>query len=192
MSDRRTRKTKAQLRAALTKLLEQKKINEITVKEIVEEADINRSTFYLHYNDIYDLLHQIEKELLNEFIDLTKEYEYFHDDTNADFSYLTKLFEILSNNIDIVSILLGPNGDISFLNQIKHMIADKIIENFKEDCIKNNLLLDVEYTFSFYLNGCIGLIEQWIESGLKHSPEHMAKICYNLINNGIRSYFDVP
>ena len=72
------------------------------------------------------------------------------------------------------------------------MIADKIIENFKEDCIKNNLLLDVEYTFSFYLNGCIGLIEQWIESGLKHSPEHMAKICYNLINNGIRSYFDVP
>lgn len=192
MSDRRTRKTKAQLRAALTKLLEQKKINEITVKEIVEEADINRSTFYLHYNDIYDLLHQIEKELLNEFIDLTKEYEDFHDDTNADFSYLTKLFEILSNNIDIVSILLGPNGDISFLNQIKHMIADKIIENFKEDCIKNNLLLDVEYTFSFYLNGCIGLIEQWIKSGLKHSPEHMAKICYNLINNGIRSYFDVP
>lgn len=191
MPDRRTRKTKAQLRAALVKLLKKKKINEITVKEIVEEADINRSTFYLHYTDIYDLLNKIEIELLNEFINLTRDYADFHDDTNSNYSYLTKLFEILLNNIDIVSILLGPNGDISFLNQIKHMISDKIIEDFNDSSITNSIL-DVEYTFSFYLNGCIGLIEHWIETGVKDSPEHMAKLCYNLINNGIKSYFDVP
>lgn len=191
MSDRRTRKTKTQIRATLIKLLQQKNINEITVKEIVEEADINRSTFYLHYTDIFDLLHQIENELLNEFITLTKEFADFHDDINANYSYLTRLFEILSNNIDIVRILLGPHGDISFLNQIKHMIADKIIEDFKESSITNSIL-DVEYTFSFYLNGCVGLVEHWIETGLKDSPEHMAKICYNLINNGIKSYLDIP
>ena len=191
MPDRRTRKTKAQLRAALVKLLKKKKINEITVKEIVEEADINRSTFYLHYTDIYDLLEKIEMELLNEFITLTREYEDFRNDINSNYSYLTKLFEILLNNIDIVSILVGPNGDISFVNQIKHMISDKIIEDFNNSSI-NNSLLDVEYTFSFYLNGCIGLIEHWIETGVKDSPEHMAKLCYHLINNGIKSYFDVP
>lgn len=191
MPDRRTRKTKAQLRAALVKLLKKKKINEITVKEIVEEADINRSTFYLHYTDIYDLLNKIEIELLNEFINLTRDYADFHNDANSNYSYLTKLFEILLNNIDIVSILLGPNGDISFLNQIKHMISDKIIEDFNDSSITNSIL-DVEYTFSFYLNGCIGLIEHWIETGVKDSPKHMAKLCYNLINNGIKSYFDVP
>ena len=47
--DRRVRKTKAQLRAGLARLMQKKSIKEITVKELVEEVDINRSTFYLHY-----------------------------------------------------------------------------------------------------------------------------------------------
>ena len=50
--DRRVRKTRAQLRAGLARLLQKKSIKEITVKELVEEVDINRSTFYLHYTDI--------------------------------------------------------------------------------------------------------------------------------------------
>ena len=47
-TDRRVRKTKAQLRAGLAKLMQTKSIKEITVKELVDEVDINRSTFYLH------------------------------------------------------------------------------------------------------------------------------------------------
>lgn len=54
--DRRVRKTKAQLRAGLTKLMCEKSVKEITVKELVDEIDINRSTFYLHYTDINQLL----------------------------------------------------------------------------------------------------------------------------------------
>ena len=54
--DRRVRKTKAQLRAGLARLMQKKSIKEITVKELVEEVDINRSTFYLHYTDIYQML----------------------------------------------------------------------------------------------------------------------------------------
>ena len=53
--DRRVRKTKAQLRAGLARLMQKKSIKEITVKELVEEVDINRSTFYLHYTDIYQI-----------------------------------------------------------------------------------------------------------------------------------------
>ena len=55
--DRRVRKTRAQLRAGLARLMQQKNIKEITVKELVDEIDINRSTFYLHYTDIYQILH---------------------------------------------------------------------------------------------------------------------------------------
>lgn len=47
--DRRVRKTKSQLRKGLARLMQEKSIGEITVKELVEEVDINRSTFYLHY-----------------------------------------------------------------------------------------------------------------------------------------------
>ena len=55
-TDRRVRKTRAQLRAGLATLMQKKSIKEITVKELVEEVDINRSTFYLHYADIYQML----------------------------------------------------------------------------------------------------------------------------------------
>ena len=61
--DRRVRKTRRQLREGLARLLEEKSIRDIKVKELVEEVDINRSTFYLHYSDIYDMLKQLEEEL---------------------------------------------------------------------------------------------------------------------------------
>lgn len=186
--DRRIRKTEMQLKDGLTKLLKQKSINEITVKELVNEVDINRSTFYLHYKDIYDMLEKIESELLNELIDITEKHKYDYKD-NIDSSYLVDLFKILSKNINVVSVLLGPNGDISFINKIKHMISDKIIENIDIVSSKHSQL-DIEFTFSFYLNGCIGLVEHWIETGAKNSPEHMAKLCFNLIHNGIKNHLN--
>ena len=57
--DRRVRKTKTQLKAGLARLLKEKGINEITVTELTEQVDINRSTFYLHYRDIYDMMEKI-------------------------------------------------------------------------------------------------------------------------------------
>ena len=62
--DRRVRKTKAQLREGLARLMQKKSIKEISVKELVDEVDINRSTFYLHYTDIYQMLHKIEEEAM--------------------------------------------------------------------------------------------------------------------------------
>lgn len=188
MHDRRIRKTKLQLRAGLTKLLSEKSINEITVKELVDKADINRSTFYLHYKDIYDMLEKIEAELLDQLMLITEKHKTEYNG-NLNPSYLVDLFKVLSENLDIVSVFLGPNGDIAFVNKIKHMISDKIIENIDTMTSKHSQA-DIEFTFSFYLNGCIGLIEHWINTGAKESPEHLAKLCFTLINNGIKNYLN--
>ena len=72
--DRRVRKTRAQLRAGLARLMQQKNIKEITVKELVDEIDINRSTFYLHYTDIYQMLQSIEGELMEDILEAIKEH----------------------------------------------------------------------------------------------------------------------
>ena len=56
--DRRVRKTKKQLRGALTSLLLEKDISRVTVRDVADLADVNRGTFYAHYSDVYDLLHQ--------------------------------------------------------------------------------------------------------------------------------------
>ena len=62
--DRRVRKTKKQLRSALTSLLLEKDISRVTVRDVADLADVNRGTFYAHYSDVYDLLHQLEDDLL--------------------------------------------------------------------------------------------------------------------------------
>lgn len=61
-TDRRVRKTKKQLRMALTALMMERGVGDITVREIAELADVNRGTFYAHYRDVNDLLAQVEEE----------------------------------------------------------------------------------------------------------------------------------
>ena len=71
--ERRYRRTETLILNGLTTLLQQKSIKEITVRELADLVDINRSTFYLHYTDIYDLLEQTEQRLLKQFTDAVDE-----------------------------------------------------------------------------------------------------------------------
>ena len=66
--DRRKKYTRMVLKESLLEILKSKPITSITVKEICERADINRSTFYSHFNDQFDLLFQIEEELIDDMI----------------------------------------------------------------------------------------------------------------------------
>jgi len=73
--DRRIRRTQAAIWSAFLKLIFEKDINKITVKELCEQADINKSTFYLHYRDIYDLAEQFKQGLAAKICDIVLEYE---------------------------------------------------------------------------------------------------------------------
>ena len=106
--DRRVRKTKAQLRAGLARLMQKKSIKEITVKELVEEVDINRSTFYLHYTDIYQMLESIEAELMDEVSHLVEDYPLDPlNNKESSYPFIEQIFTILDNNKDICIALLG-------------------------------------------------------------------------------------
>ena len=73
--DRRVRRTRKILTQALTELLQQKQVNEITVKELTDLADMNRGTFYLYYKDIYDMLERIEDNLFNALNEILERHE---------------------------------------------------------------------------------------------------------------------
>ncbi|MCS0542790.1 TetR/AcrR family transcriptional regulator, partial [Aeromonas veronii] len=73
--DRRKQYTRMVLKGSLMKLLKEKPIATITVKEICEVADINRSTFYAHYSDQFDLLKKIEEEIIEDMITYLNQYD---------------------------------------------------------------------------------------------------------------------
>lgn len=126
--DRRVRKTKAQLRAGLARLMQKKSIKEITVKELVEEVDINRSTFYLHYTDIYQMLESIEGELMDEVSHLVDDYPLDPiNNKESSYPFIEQIFTILDNNKDICIALLGKNGDMAFVSRIEKLIAETVL-----------------------------------------------------------------
>ncbi|MDD3337916.1 MAG: TetR-like C-terminal domain-containing protein [Lachnospiraceae bacterium] len=179
-TDRRIRKTRAQLRSGLAKLMQKKSVREITVKELVDEVDINRSTFYLHYSDIYQMLESIEAELEAEVIETIQNHplEPVCKDTS---SFVEQFFIFLEKNQDICCALLGPHGDMAFVTNIERIIAENMMS--KDISLSDKNILDIAYASSFCLSGCVGLIQTWLNGALKESPQHMAKLTHSLITH---------
>lgn len=185
--DRRVRKTKMQLKQGLARLLQKKSIKEITVKELVDEVDINRSTFYLHYTDIYQLLEKIEEDAM---VDIREAMEGCPvDSTKREeaIPFLARFFSILDSNRDLSLALLGPNGDMDFVERIETLIASKFLKesSFPKD---NN---EIQYAYAFCLSGCIGMIKTWLSRPEHESPEAMAELTYHLIDNTTQEYLQV-
>lgn len=200
--DRRIRKTRRVIRQCLTELLKTKRIQDITVREISEKADINRGTFYLHYRDIFDLMEQIENELLEELADVLNHFKASDLLSNPALVF-TCVFQLVKENSDMVSILIGQNGDINFVNRLKDIVREKCLKDWMElfrpgadggrqtSRSSQNTLLDdsaFEAYYSFTVTGCIGLVQYWLDSGLKETPEQLASLVEQIISKGLRMF----
>ncbi|MDF2588564.1 MAG: hypothetical protein K0S41_2405 [Anaerocolumna sp.] len=183
--DRRIRKTKNQLRIGLAKLMQNKSINEITVKELVDEVDINRSTFYLHYTDIYNLFEEIENDLLKEIVQVIDTHPIGLNHNT--FSFIEDIFSILLENKDICRALIGPNGDIAFVHKIEMIIAENSMKALEP--LFPAAIGDLKYSFSFCLSGSVGLIKTWLFENNDESPKHMAELTYTMVINAMNAFY---
>ena len=158
--DRRVRKTRALLLQGLVKMLETHDIQDISVKELTELVDINRGTFYLHYDDIYDMLHKIEDEMFLEFNEIM-EQEPVVTNSLASQGPLLEFFHFLDRN-----------RDLAFVNRLKDQIEKRtlqVLESAQSDA-------NYKYLCSFIITGCVGVVETWLKESDPQSPEEMAEI----------------
>ena len=163
--------------------MSEKKINKITVKELTERVDVNRSTFYLYYKDIFDMVEQVEAEILDNFSEAFKRYTKEAATYNNTISFFTFVFEFVQNNADMFKILLGPDGNYSFIEEFKKAIKKDHppIDNTEE---KAGSL----YSLPFIISGGIGTIQQWLDDDMKISPKDMAVFVTNMISNGCNCF----
>ncbi|MBP1755124.1 MAG: TetR family transcriptional regulator [Firmicutes bacterium] len=175
--DRRVRYTKMVIKESFIHLLESKDISQITIKEICTNADINRATFYSHYNDQYDLLRKIEEELL---LNIKAHLEEFYQmNSSTDVVMLAEnIFEYLEKNSRLCKLLLSEDGDFNFQKQIMMLVYDNIIDVLTD----NNRLTkeDAEYVYSFTITGCVGIVQKWLHDDIKKSPHYMAEMVIKL------------
>lgn len=178
--DRRVIKTRRQLKKGLAALMKEKSVNQITVKELVEEVDINRSTFYLHFKDIQDLLREIEENMEAQIKRAIEEHPIVSGNENA-FYFIEDMFRVLDEEREISKALIGPNGDMGFIHRIERIIKEnsrgtleKMFPGKKED---------LKYFYAFCLSGCLGLVKVWLNEGEEKSPEEIAQMTFNMIAN---------
>lgn len=176
--DRRIRKTKSTLLRSLTELMAEKKINDITVKELTDLADVNRSTFYLYYKDIFDMVEQIETEMFDEFVDaldlLTKERSSYL----SMMSFYTHIFEYVQSNYKVCKRLLGHDGDYAFIEKFKNAITQT-----KPPFDTSVPEIKIHFLRPFVISGCIGVIQQWLDDDMNVSPKDMAAIVTEMTQN---------
>ena len=181
--DRRVRKTRRQLRECLITLLKEKKVQDITVRELTDMADLNRGTFYLHYKDVFDLLEKTEAELQEDFNQLVCKHDAV-DLKQRPSVIFNEIYSLVYDNADLIEILLGENGDLNFVNRLKQLIREKCLKDWMEVFRSGNAAA-FDALFLSIVSGCIGLVQYWLQTGLKETPEQMAKLTEHIITKGI-------
>ncbi|MEJ8307012.1 TetR/AcrR family transcriptional regulator [Saccharibacillus sacchari] len=159
-----TQVTKRALAASLKKLLSQKTLDKITVIDIAEDCEVNRQTFYYHFKDIYDLIDWIYTQEAARALDGNKTYETWQQG-------LSHLFEYIRANRNFV---LNTYHSVNrehlerYLHQEAHALLMGVIE--EQAAGKNVRDADKDFIAHFYKFAFVGLILDWIKSGMREDP----------------------
>lgn len=175
-------RTQLLLKDGLTRLMHQKPIQKISVKELTDSVNLNRGTFYLHYKDIYDLLEQIENDMLIEFQEINSTHKVTEMDGKP-YPLLLDLFLLLQKNAEFCRILLIDNRDQNFVDKLKNIIRKRCLANLTYIFSSTDSALCSLYT-SYILSGCIGIIENWLEYSPRCTPEILAHRTEDIILHG--------
>ncbi len=173
-TDRRVIYTKRILRAALLKLMEEKHVSRISVTELCAAAGVNRGTFYSHYRQPEDVMHQIERDLLDEIADALKD--------EADMSVQhKKIMNILELNRSACKVLFSENGNPDITNKLLEMSRKYFTENHQSDMELSEG--KAAYLHTFVFAGTAQVIKEWLTCDDMRTAEEMADVIYNLQKN---------
>ncbi|MET3683274.1 AcrR family transcriptional regulator [Alkalibacillus flavidus] len=175
--DRRKQYTRKMLKESMIEMLKEEPINGITVKALCESADINRSTFYTHYDNPHDLLLKIEDEIIADMKDYLSRYSFDQDEESKQMT--KKLLDYIEDTPEMFHVLLNENGDPAFERRVMNVAHQFVMNN------TNDLDESVsDYLSTYIISGSIHVIKAWIAAGRPESTEEMATLIHTFVNGG--------
>lgn len=179
--DLRIIKTKIALYNSLTNLMKDKTFEEIRVSDICNEALINRSTFYAHYDDKYELLVDFLKNVENE---LTSELSKNNNIVNTK-EYYIELIRLFLNHIeekkDIYNSIMINNRNSIMMDILLSVVNDDLLKKIKSNDINSKIPSDI--IAKFYLGGVMNLGVEWLRDSTKYTKEEIINYLEILIPN---------
>jgi len=171
----KVKQTKKVLKDAFIELHRHKPIEKISIKEITELTGVNRGTFYIHFNDIYDLLEQIENEFLTDSEEIIKRFltlgehtfeENFRNPTNG----FLEVLRYIRSREKYIPVLFG---NAAFKKSFKSHIKQLLYNHLKSLGLRD-LVLD-DFQLEYISSADMGIILYWVDTGMKISEEELVQ-----------------
>lgn len=170
--------SKRLLKDALLSLLERKHISKISVRELCQEADINRSTFYRHYETPHDILLEIAMDFIREFYEAPASKQNKSDIR----THIVRMCRFLHQNVETVKIFMRNSSDADF-PELFQLVSESFLESrvvlYKGQTVDEDTL---RLMTSFFSCGMYTLIRQWLMEDIPKTPEEVADILYGSFN----------
>lgn len=178
--DLRARRTKEFIRKAFEEMICEMDYEQISIKELTERANINRKTFYLHYNTLDDLLREVQNELAQAFIERTKGLE-----RPRDLDKITREFFLSHEELGELGERITCSGSYHYISRrITNDIMGQVWKKNKNDSSSPY----VQNIYMAYVSqSTLAIYKQWVADGKKIPLEDVIQIATKLICNGANS-----
>lgn len=192
--DRRVQKTRQLLKDALITLILEKGFEAVTIQQILDKANVGRSTFYMHFESKYELLHSCFEEFNNLFGGHepgAANYKRNSKDIN-DNDFILNLFILVERNHRLFKALLGNEGSASFTNPIHQYIWDYIYTNIKKLILdKKQNQLKLEMLVNYITSALIGTVRWWVYKDMPYTAGDMDKYFKQLVRFGVEKELEL-
>ena len=180
--DRRVLKTKRAIRNAFAKLMTEKDINDITIMELAETADINRKTFYNYYSGVHQVVEDIENDILKSYEVLLGTVE-FKKSMDAPYSLFERFSLLINMDPEFFGYLLSMNGNINLITRIMTLLKDKTREAMTAQLDVEDYKADI--MIDFVLSGMLSVYQHWFSSDRSVPAEEVSQIISTMSFGGI-------
>lgn len=188
-TDRRVIKTKRAIRNALATLMTQKDYNDITIKDIADTADINRKTFYNYYRGVYQVIEEIENELLEKLDSIVGSLNfqsYIFDPLDV----FKKLSDIMNEDLEFYGHLFSIKDGSELTRKVVSFFKEKAKETISSQFAELSESL-IDTILDYTITGAIAVYHQWFNSDRQMSLEEVSSVIGRLGLQGFSAFADV-
>ncbi|MFC9542814.1 TetR/AcrR family transcriptional regulator C-terminal domain-containing protein [Lysinibacillus sp. NPDC056959] len=178
--------TKRAIKLALLVQIEKVGFERVTVKNLAITANINRGTFYLHYKDKFEVMEDLQQELLNElesYVKNVQPLDAFHSIKIGQlYQPFIAVFQFIKEHARAFRIILGEQGSLAFNRRMKKVFSNHILDKIsviREEGLDPEFL---QYFEAFLTSAILGVIQEWLRSGDENlNVEELAMIHFRLL-----------
>lgn len=186
--NRSARRSRRMIRQAFESLLEEKEFSKITIIDIVERADLNRSTFYAHYPDIYGIVDEMQEEIIQRNMELFQQL-HFRNILKDPKPYLDCIAATIEENLNLMQ-RLGLTDHI-------HRKSEKFHEMMEHDIIHNSDIPQAvresglfHIRIHFFLGGILRVYQRWADGKLNCTLDQVSSQIGDMIRQTATGFME--